>query len=117
MRSRLAHPVFAGPFLVFLCSVLFFFRLGFPHLHSSPEARAAQDALMILEEGDWALPRLFDRHIELQKPPLYYWLVALIARWMGNQVDVWSVRLPSALSALGCVLFVYFLCWKRGRSV
>ncbi|MBI3411606.1 MAG: glycosyltransferase family 39 protein [Planctomycetes bacterium] len=112
MFSRLSLPL-----LVLVCGALFFYRLGDRDLHSSHEARAAQNAQMILEEGNWGLPRLFDRHIELQKPPLYYWLIALIAQILGGQVDVWAVRLPAALSALGCVWFLYFLGWKRGRPV
>ena len=40
------------------------------------EARAAQDAQTILDDDDWGLPRLFDGRLELQKPPLYYWVVA-----------------------------------------
>jgi 4-amino-4-deoxy-L-arabinose transferase-like glycosyltransferase len=44
--------------------------------------------------------------MELQKPPLYYWLVAGIARLRGGEVDEVAVRLPSALAALGTVLAV-----------
>src|SRR4051812_18088925 len=75
--------------------LLFFYGLGDRDLNSSHEARAAQNAQSILDSGDWLLPRLFDRHIELQKPPLYYWLVAALAWLHGGQVDVWDVRLPS----------------------
>src|SRR5262249_6127669 len=30
-------------------------------------------------------------------------------------VDAWAIRLPAALSALGCVLLVFALLWRRGR--
>ncbi|MGH7226583.1 MAG: glycosyltransferase family 39 protein, partial [Gemmataceae bacterium] len=73
---------------------------------SSHEARAAMDAQTILDDGDWGLPRLYDGRLELQKPPLYYWLVAALARLRGGGVDAWAVRLPSAASALLCVLAV-----------
>src|SRR5947199_10764904 len=95
--------------LVLLCGLLFFYHLGDRGLSSSHEARAAQNAQSMLNDGSWGLPRLFDRHVELQKPPLYYWLVALFAFLGGGQVDEWAVRLPSALAPLGCVLFVYCL--------
>jgi 4-amino-4-deoxy-L-arabinose transferase-like glycosyltransferase len=95
--------------LIAFCGVLFFFDLGGRELTSSHEARAAQNAQTILDEGHWLVPRLFDRHLELQKPPLFYWLVALIGRLQGGQVDGWSVRLPAALSALGCVIWLYLL--------
>lgn len=89
--------------------VLFFVGLGDRDLTSSHEARAAQNAQTILNDGHWLVPHLFDRHLELQKPPLYYWLVALIGWLQGGVVDAWAVRLPAALSALGCVLFLCYL--------
>jgi 4-amino-4-deoxy-L-arabinose transferase-like glycosyltransferase len=96
---------------------LFFFRLGERGLHSSHEARAAQNGQSILLHDDWLLPQLFDRQVELQKPPLYYWLVALFGRLNGDRVDAWCVRLPAACSALGCVLLLYELCRRRGRPL
>jgi 4-amino-4-deoxy-L-arabinose transferase-like glycosyltransferase len=101
--------------LTVLCGFLFFHRLADRDLWSSHEGRAAQDAQTILDEGAWGLPRLFDRKVELQKPPLYYWLVAGVAQLGGRPVDAWAVRLPAALAALGGVLGVYLLLWWRGR--
>src|SRR5262249_16526972 len=70
----------------------------------------------ILEDGHWGLPRLFDqKYIDLQKPPLYYWMVAGIATLRGAPVDTWAVRLPSALSALGCVALVFWCGVHRSR--
>lgn len=83
--------------------VLFFHRLADRDLWSSHEARAGMDAQTILDEGDWGLPRLYDGRAELQKPPLYYWMVALVARLRGRVVDAWAVRLPSAVAALAGV--------------
>ena len=71
--------------LLAVCGFLFFYQLANRDLWSSHEGRAAQDAQTILEDGDWGLPRLFDRKIELQKPPLYYWLVALAAHLGAEQ--------------------------------
>jgi 4-amino-4-deoxy-L-arabinose transferase-like glycosyltransferase len=102
------------PCLVYL---LFFHRLADRDLWSSHEARAAMDAQTILDEGDWGLPHLYDGRLELQKPPLYYWLVALLARCRGGQVDAWAVRLPATLSAVGCVVGVFLLLWRRGRPL
>jgi 4-amino-4-deoxy-L-arabinose transferase-like glycosyltransferase len=85
---------------------LFFWRLADRDLWSSHEARAGMDAQTMVEDGAWGLPRLFDGRAELQKPPLYYWLVAGLARLRGGAVDAWAVRLPAALAALGCVLAV-----------
>src|SRR5262245_51921065 len=107
------------PFLgvVLFAAVLFFPALGDRDLTSSHEARAAQNAQVILDEGHWLVPRLFDRHLELQKPPMYYWLVALIAWLKGGVVDAWAVRLPAALSALATVLFLYYLGVRTNRPL
>jgi 4-amino-4-deoxy-L-arabinose transferase-like glycosyltransferase len=97
--------------------LLFFLHLGDRDLTSSHEARAGQNAQSMLNSGRWDLPRLFDGHVEMQKPPLYYWLVALLGVLNGGQVDAWCVRLPAALSALGCVLLVFWFGVLRGRPL
>ncbi len=102
--------------LLALCAVLFFYKLADRDLWSSHEARAAQDAQSILFDQQWGLPHLFDGKIELQKPPLYYWLVAGIACLRGSAVDAWAVRLPAALGALGTVLCLFGLGVWRGRA-
>jgi 4-amino-4-deoxy-L-arabinose transferase-like glycosyltransferase len=102
-------------FLLLLCWFLFFYRLADRDLASSHEARAAQNAQSIVRDGTWGLPRLLNGRIELQKPPLYYWLVAIFAHLRGGVVDAFAVRMPSALSALGCVLLVFCWGWRRGR--
>jgi 4-amino-4-deoxy-L-arabinose transferase-like glycosyltransferase len=96
---------------------LFFHGLADRDLWSSHEARAAQNAQGILDNGDWLLPRLFDQRPELQKPPLYYWLVAAVARLTDGRVDAWAVRLPAALAALACVALTGLLAGGPGRFV
>jgi 4-amino-4-deoxy-L-arabinose transferase-like glycosyltransferase len=103
-------------FVSFVVYLLFFHRLADRDLWSSHEARAAMDAQSILDDGDWTLPQLYGGRLELQKPPLYYWMVAFIARLRGG-VDAWAVRLPATLSALGCVLVVFGILWRRGRRL
>src|SRR5262249_7978485 len=100
--------------LLLVCGALFFYRLGDRDLGSSHEARAAQNAQTIVGDGAWGLPRLFNRKVELQKPPLYYWLAAAIAWLRGTLVDAWAVRLPAALAALACVGLVVFLGHRAG---
>ena len=84
--------------------LLFFHRLADRDLWSSHEARAGMDAQTVLDDGAWGLPHLFSGEPELQKPPLYYWLVAAIAWLRGGTVDAWAVRLPAAGSAVLAVL-------------
>lgn len=116
-RARPAWLAACFVFLTLACTFLFCYRLADRDLWSSHEARAAQNAQTILREGQWGMPKLFDGHPELQKPPLYYWLVAAIAKLHGGPVDAWTVRLPAALAALGGVLGTFvFLTW-RGRPL
>ncbi len=115
--KRAASPFsLAAGALFLLCLFLFFHRLADRDLWSSHEARAGMDAQSILD-GEGLLPRLFDGRPELQKPPLYYWLVAAIARAREGPVDAWAVRLPSALAALACVALVVGLGWGAGRPI
>ncbi len=103
--------------LLVCAATLFFHRLADRDLWSSHEARAAQNAESVLRDGPWSIPRLFDTRPELQKPPLYYWLVAGAAWCRGLPVDAWAVRLPAALAAwLGVVALGAALTW-HGRPV
>jgi 4-amino-4-deoxy-L-arabinose transferase-like glycosyltransferase len=88
--------------------------LGARELVSSHEARAAQNALSIVQEGCWALPHLLDGGVEIQKPPLYYWLVACFAFLTGG-VDAWAVRLPAAMSAFANVWVIFVVGWATKR--
>lgn len=107
------------PFLLLvpLVGFLFFHRLGARDLWSSHEARAAMNAQSMLDDGDWLIPHLFDGQLELQKPPLYYWLVSLLAWLRGGIVDGWAVRLPSAFAAAACVLGLAGFGHLRGRPL
>jgi 4-amino-4-deoxy-L-arabinose transferase-like glycosyltransferase len=108
--------VFLPLFSLCLCgSFLFFYQLGDRDLWASHEARAAQDAQRILDDGDWSLPRLFDDQVELQKPPLYYWLAAAAGWFRGGTVDAVAVRLPAALAGMATVLGVFGFLAARGR--
>jgi 4-amino-4-deoxy-L-arabinose transferase-like glycosyltransferase len=93
--------------LLAACGLLFFHRLADRDLWSSHEARAGMDAQTVLDGGRPGLPHLFDGRPDLQKPPLYYWLVAGLAWLRGTEVDALAVRLPAAMSALACVLAVW----------
>src|SRR5262249_9712044 len=73
---------------------LFFHGLADRDLWSSHEGRAAQDAQTMLGDGTWGLPHLFDGSVDLQKPPLYYWMVAALGLLRGG-VDALAGRLPA----------------------
>jgi 4-amino-4-deoxy-L-arabinose transferase-like glycosyltransferase len=99
-----------------LCWLLFFHKLADRDLWGSHEARAAQDAGSMLHFHDFWLPRLTDETVDLQKPPMYYWLVAATARITGS-LDAWSVRFPATMSASLAVFAVAWSLWRRGRPL
>jgi hypothetical protein len=62
----------------------------------------------MVQRGDWITPH-FNGLPYLEKPPLYFWLGALMFALFGP--SEWGVRFWSALPALGSVL----LTWRMGR--
>ena len=117
-RSLLSRSCLPPLCVLCLCGYfLCFYRLGDRDLWGSHEARAAQDAQRILDTREWVLPRLFDGQVELQKPPLYYWLAAASGWLRGGVVDAIAVRLPAALAGLATVLAVYGFLGLRGRPI
>jgi len=89
-----------------LVSALLVFALpiGQRPLVSQDEARFALLAREGVEHGQWVLPRVRGV-IYLNKPPLYFWTVGLLALPFG-QVDETSAPLASLLSALATLLAV-----------
>jgi 4-amino-4-deoxy-L-arabinose transferase-like glycosyltransferase len=101
--------------LLALLVFLFFFRLGHRELYSSHEARAAQNAQRMLDTGVWGLPVLFDGQADLQKPPGYYWLVAVCGWLNGGTVTAFEARFPATLAGLLTVLMVFGFLKAEGR--
>jgi 4-amino-4-deoxy-L-arabinose transferase-like glycosyltransferase len=99
-----------------LCWILFIDQLASRDLWASHEARAAQNAQRMIDEGQLLVPRQFNDDYDLQKPPLFYWSVAVLGRIRGG-VDPVAVRLPSVASALACVLLVYVWLVQAGRPI
>ena len=95
--------------LIVLCAVLFLYRTGERGLWSSHEGRAAQNAQHMLQTGSWGMPTLASGETDFQKPPLYYWLVAVVAWVGGGTVDPLTTRLPATISAALCVLVVFVM--------
>jgi 4-amino-4-deoxy-L-arabinose transferase-like glycosyltransferase len=120
IRPRAGHlpPILVSQSIILLAVCLFLFcqRISSRELWASHEARAAQNAQRMLDDGNWLLPRLYDGQMELQKPPGYYWLVAMVGSVRG-EVDAIAVRLPSALAGLLTVLMVWWHLQRRGRPI
>lgn len=84
--------------------VLFYARLaGFP-LQDPDEGRYASIPLEMILSGDWLTPRLAGVPY-FEKPPLFYWLVALSYEVLGP--SEFATRVVPATAALLSVLMVY----------
>lgn len=103
LSSQIRYPLF----LVIFSLLLFFPGLGARGLWAPVEPRYAEIARVMLERGEWIIPTINGK-LYTDKPILYFWLVLLGSKLLGG-VTEWSIRLPSALSAVGLVLSTYAL--------
>ncbi len=84
--------------------------LGSPALYDPHESLYAEVAREMVVRGDWLTPHLNGTRY-LDKPPLFYWLIAIAYTVFG--VSEFSARLPIALAGLGGVL----VTWGIGRHL
>lgn len=92
--------------LVLICLTLYLPHLGGRDLWAGRETLYAQVARETLE-GNWLIPH-FNGEAYVNKPPLYFWVIALLSKPWGD-VTEFTLRLPSALAAVGTVLVVFSL--------
>lgn len=85
-------------------SLPYFINLGTSSIWDANEAFYAETPREMMVTGDYLAPR-FNFEPRVQKPPLTYWVILLSYKFFG--VSEFAVRLPSALAALGIVLFSY----------
>src|SRR5437899_7690898 len=81
-------------FLLLLCSVVFWWRLGKLGLIDPDEPFYAQTAREMVATGDWMTPRIFGSP-QFEKPILFYWLTAGSFEVFGE--SEFAARVPSAL--------------------
>jgi 4-amino-4-deoxy-L-arabinose transferase-like glycosyltransferase len=91
--------------LVLVAAVVFVRPVGRRPLYNQDEVRYAILARDVAEHGRWFLPRVRDE-VYLNKPPLFFWTVALISLPSGRVSDV-SAPLVSVAAALAGVLGVF----------
>ncbi len=106
-KERPSQERFFPVILALLCLVLYIPALGGRDLWCGRETLYAEIARETLINGHWFVP-YFNGEIYYYKPPLYFWLIALVSIPAGD-ITEFTLRLPSALSALGTVLLTYFL--------
>jgi 4-amino-4-deoxy-L-arabinose transferase-like glycosyltransferase len=94
----------SSAFLALVCLTILFANLGGAEFFEPDEGRNAEKAREILLLNDWVTPH-HNFLPTLDKPMAFYWPVAFSFKLFG--FSEWAARLPSALSALGCLLLVY----------
>ena len=98
---------------VFAC-ILFLGGLGRRDLSEADEPREAGIAADMARTGDIIVPRLNGMPF-LEKPPLYSFAASLAFRIFGE--STYTARLIPALSAIGCVIILFFLALRMNLSV
>ena len=99
-------PFLAG--LFFMGLFLFLFYIWAMPLIDPDEPRYASTARDMIINGNWIVPH-FNGEPRINKPPLFYWTIALCYKIFG--VNEFSSRLPSALAAIGTAIITYL--WGR----
>lgn len=115
MGSRPSPPLYSSEkdsrrlvwWLFLWAALLFFPGLGSRDIWAPVEPRYAEIARVMLAKGEWIVPTV-NGDLYTDKPILYFWLVLLGSKLAGG-VSEWTLRLPSALSALGLILTTYLL--------
>ncbi len=92
--------------LAVLAFVLYFFKLGSFSLYDAAETTYGEFVKNMLVMKDW-LTLHYNGAVIFDKPPLYYWFVALISKLIG--FNEWAMRLPAAVSGLLTVIVTYLL--------
>ena len=101
--------------------LLFILGLGSTGLVDETPPLFASAGRFMSESGDWLTPKV-NGILRFDKPPLFYWLMAIFYSLPGN--STWdnlgslSARLPSALSSLFLMLMIAdtLYCWPQKSS-
>ena len=95
---------------------LLFWKLGDAPLRNWDEARYGQNAFEMLENGDY-FNYYYLGKLDLwnAKPPLMIWSIALSSKAFG--FNEFSLRLPSALSGVVALLFIYLIARLFGSHL
>jgi 4-amino-4-deoxy-L-arabinose transferase-like glycosyltransferase len=106
----MARRLHAALLVPLCCAPLFLLGLGVAGLNDPDEGRNAEVAREMLAGGDWVTPHLNDARY-LDKPPVFFWAVAVSLRIFG--VNERAARLPSALAAIATLGLVVWFARRR----
>jgi 4-amino-4-deoxy-L-arabinose transferase-like glycosyltransferase len=95
--------------LVFVCFIAFWWRLGNTGLVDETEPLFAEAARQMDVTGNWVTP-YFNGVTRFDKPPLVYWLMAIAFKMVG--VNTWAVRFPSALAATVLTVMGFYTLYR-----
>lgn len=76
------------------------------------EPQSAQWIAGIVDNGNWLLPHDYYQLVN-RKPPLFYWLSAIVAKTSGGRVD--EVRARAVSLAAGAALAAEVMAWTAAR--
>ncbi len=87
---------------------------GLRDLFDTDEGRFGSIAWAIAQDGDWVTPRVNDMPF-LDKPPLVYWVQAVVMQWTGP--TGLAARTPNLLAGVVwiVVVFLFALDWTKRR--
>ena len=85
-----SFDMWRGVGLILLCLVTFTVGLGRSAITDSDEAYYAEAGREMVASGDWTTPH-YNFEPRLQKPILFYWLIATTARLTG--ANEWAARI------------------------
>lgn len=103
---------FSATWLLLLATIAFLWNLGEINLVDETEPLFAEASRQMTVTGDWITP-YFNEQTRFDKPPLIYWTQAIAYLLIG--VNEWAVRLPSALSAIALMVFLFYTLWKYSQ--
>ena len=96
--------------------LLYTFRLGSARTLTDHEAYWGGVDKQMAATGDWLVPRL-GHQLWLEKPPLHNW-TALLTSIVTGRLDEATIRFPSALAGVVCVLLISWIAARLfGRTV
>src|SRR5947208_9359549 len=101
LDTRYQYPLY----LCLLAGLIFLPFLGARDFWAPVEPRYAEIARVMFIKREWIIPTV-NGDLYTDKPILYFWLVLIVSKIAGS-VNEWTVRLPSALGAVGVIITTY----------
>ncbi len=99
------HSAFV--WLICLVLLLGFAFQGSRALWSTDEGRYTDNALQMVDSGNYLVPAYSPDRVNFSKPPMTYWVIAASIKMFGR--NSWAVRLPYALAFMLTVGLLYLM--------